>query len=73
MRIHLKAGETKRVAFKLDAQAMSTVATDGSRSVQPGPVKLWIGGGQPLARAGLAKPAGVEARFEVSGSKGLAN
>jgi beta-glucosidase len=73
MRIHLKAGETKRVAFKLDAQAMSTVATDGSRSVQPGPVKLWIGGGQPLARTGLAKPAGVEARFEVSGSKGLAN
>jgi beta-glucosidase len=73
MRVHLKAGETKRVAFKLDDQAMSTVAIDGSRSVQPGPVKLWIGGGQPVARPGLAKAAGVEAAFEVEGTKGLVN
>jgi len=72
-RVRLKAGETRRVSFQLDGGAMSVVAADGSRSIAAGPVKLWIGGGQPVARAGLAKPAGVEARFEVSGSKGLAN
>jgi beta-glucosidase len=73
MRVHLKAGETKSVAFKLDAQAMSTVAADGSRSVQPGPVKLWIGGGQPVARPGLAKAPGVDATFTVEGTTALAN
>jgi beta-glucosidase len=73
MRVHLKAGETKSVAFKLDAQAMSTVAADGSRSVQPGRVKLWIGGGQPVARPGLAKAPGVDATFMVEGTTALAN
>jgi beta-glucosidase len=72
-RVHLKAGETRRVSFPLDGVAMSVVAADGSRSIAAGPVKLWIGGGQPVARAGLAKPAGVEARFEVSGSKAIGN
>jgi beta-glucosidase len=73
MRVHLKAGETRRVAFKLDGAALSTVAADGARSIAPGPVKLWIGGGQPVSRPGLAKPAGVEAGFTVEGTKGLAN
>jgi beta-glucosidase len=72
-RVHLKAGETRRVSFPVDGVAMSVVAADGSRSIAAGPVKLWIGGGQPVARAGLAKPAGVEARFEVSGSKAIGN
>ena len=71
-RVRLKAGETRRVEFKLDGGAMSVVAADGSRSIAAGPVKLWIGGGQPVSRTGLAKPAGVEARFAVSGSKKLA-
>jgi beta-glucosidase len=73
MRVHLKAGETRRVAFKLDGAALSTVAADGARSIAPGPVKLWIGGGQPVSRPGLVKPAGVEAGFTVEGTKGLAN
>jgi beta-glucosidase len=70
-RVHLKAGETRRVRFALDGAAMSVVAADGSRSIAAGSVKLWIGGGQPVSRPGLAKPAGVEARFVVEGSKAV--
>jgi beta-glucosidase len=36
-------------------------------------VRLWIGGGQPLARPGLAAPAGVEARFVVEGGRTAAD
>jgi len=73
MRVHLKAGETKHLAFRLDALAMSTVAADGSRSVQPGPVKLWIGGGQPATRPGIERAPGADATFTVEGTKALAN
>ncbi|MDR7117655.1 glycoside hydrolase family 3 C-terminal domain-containing protein [Caulobacter sp. BE254] len=67
-RVHLKVGETRRVRFALDGAAMSVVAADGSRSIAPGSVTLWIGGGQPVSRLGLATAAGVEARFVVEGS-----
>jgi beta-glucosidase len=72
-RVRLKAGETRRVRFALDGAAMSVVGPDGARSIAAGPVKLWIGGGQPVARPGLEKAAGVEARFVVDGSKAVGN
>ena len=72
-RIRLKAGETRRVRFSLDGAAMSVVGPDGARSIAAGPVRLWIGGGQPVARPGLAKAAGVEARFVVEGGRRLAD
>jgi beta-glucosidase len=72
-RISLKAGETRRVRFEIDGLAMSVVGADGARAVTPGPVTLWIGGGQPVARAGLAQPPGVAARFTVSGRQALEN
>jgi beta-glucosidase len=68
-RVSLKAGETRKVAFDLDAKAMSVVDAAGVRSVEAGPVDLWIGGGQPVSRPGLAKPAGASARFAVTGKK----
>lgn len=70
-RIHLKAGQTQQVTFTLDARQLSTVDDSGERSVAPGPVDLWIGGGQPAARPGLAPVAGVAARFAIRGSKPL--
>ncbi|KRA64390.1 glucan 1,4-alpha-glucosidase [Caulobacter sp. Root656] len=72
-RIHLKAGETRRVRFVLDGAAMSVVGSDGTRAIAAGPVRLWIGGGQPVARPGLAKAAGVEARFVVEGGRAAAD
>jgi len=63
-RIHLKAGETRKVSFKLSAQDMSVVDAKGVRVVAPGPVEVWIGGGQP----GGPKPAaGGAAQLTVSG------
>jgi beta-glucosidase len=65
-RIHLKAGETKTVTFVLDSRALSTVDADGSRSVKPGKVDLWLGGGQPSARKGLTPAAGVRTSLTVT-------
>jgi beta-glucosidase len=67
-RVHLKRGETRRVTFTLDARALSVVGEDGVRRVTPGPVSLWIGGGQPGSRPGLAAAPGVAAQLTVSGS-----
>lgn len=64
-RIHLKAGETKTVTFTLDSRALSTVNADGSRSVKAGKVELWLGGGQPSTRKGLAPAAGSRALLTV--------
>ena len=72
-RVHLKRGEKRTVKFVLNDRAMSVVDEAGRRKLEPGRVELWIGGGQPVARAGLAKPAGVQARFDVSGGKTLPN
>jgi beta-glucosidase len=67
-RIRLKAGETRKVTFKVDPQDMSIVDARGVRLVPPGVVDLWIGGGQP----GGAKPAaGAAARIVVSGREVL--
>jgi beta-glucosidase len=67
-RILLKAGETRKVNFKVDAQALSVVDANGSRVVPAGIADLWIGGGQP----GGAKPAaGAAARISVSGRQVL--
>ena len=70
-RIPLKAGETRQVRFVLDARALSVVDAAGMRSVEPGRVDLWIGGGQPDERPGLVKAAGVSTSLDVSGRKPL--
>jgi beta-glucosidase len=71
--VSLKTGETRTVAFDLDADAFATVDAAGVRSVEPGAAKLWIGGGQPVARPGLTQPPGVAAQLQITGRKGLAN
>jgi beta-glucosidase len=67
-RIHLKAGETRNVTFRVDARDMSIVDAAGRRVVPPGAVDLWIGGGQP----GGARPAaGAGVRVVVSGQQAV--
>ncbi|ESQ78979.1 glycoside hydrolase family 3 C-terminal domain-containing protein [Asticcacaulis sp. YBE204] len=68
-RISLKAGETKKVTFTVDAKAMSVVDANGQRQVEAGPVELWIGGGQPDARKDLKPAAGTAATVTVTGRK----
>jgi beta-glucosidase len=70
-RITLKPGESRSVHFTLDAKAMSVVTSDGKRVVETGPVNIWIGGGQPVARAGMPSAAGAKASVKVEGRKDL--
>jgi beta-glucosidase len=63
-RIHLLAGQSQAVSFRIDPRQLSEVDARGRRSVLPGRYKLYIGGGQPADDApGLA--------FEIAGTKPL--
>ncbi len=66
-RIHLARGEKKTVSFTLKDRALSVVDEAGKRRIVPGDVNVWIGGGQPVARTGLPKPAGAETKFTITG------
>lgn len=68
-RVALKHDETRTVRFDLGARALSTVNAAGERAVVPGKVDAWIGGGQPVSRAGLAQPAGVATSFTLEGER----
>lgn len=68
-RVSLNPGEARTLSFTVDAKAMSVVDKDGNRSVEPGEVELWVGGGQPVARPGLAEASGAAARLTVTGRK----
>ena len=46
-RVHLGAGESKKVHFELSARDLSAVDADGKRSVQAGEYSLYVGGAQP--------------------------
>jgi beta-glucosidase len=67
-RIHLAKGEQQRVEFSLSGRRLSVVDSGGVRRIDPGSIDVWIGGGQPVSREGLARPAGVATHFEVTGS-----
>jgi beta-glucosidase len=66
-RLHLAKGATRTVSFRLDDRALSTVDLTGTRTVQPGTAQVWLGGGQPGARAGLTQPPGVATSFKIEG------
>jgi beta-glucosidase len=66
-RIHLAAGETRRVAFTLEGRLLSIVDNAGVRRIVPGRVALWVGGGQPGARAGREATPGAALSFEIRG------
>jgi beta-glucosidase len=61
----LAKGEEKPVRFRLSARDVSTVDTQGRRSVQPGSYTLSVGGGQPTAAAH------VSGQFSITGSSPL--
>ena len=70
-RIHIRKGASQQVSFALDAQHLSSVDDAGKRALVAGNVALWVGGGQPGQRAGLAPAAGNEANFSIKKSKVL--
>jgi beta-glucosidase len=70
-RIHLRKGEKKTVEFTLRDRALSIVDAEGKRRIVPGDVDVWVGGGQPVRRAGLATPAGLQTHFALTGAMTL--
>jgi beta-glucosidase len=66
-RIHLARGETRTVSFTLDDRALSTVDDQGVRAVRPGKLEMWVGGGQPVSRPGLAAAPGASASVTLAG------
>ncbi len=67
-RIALAAGERQTVSFSVTARALSFVAADGRRLVEPGWFTIAVGGGQPGPGGVYATQAdGVTGRLEVTG------
>lgn len=64
-RIALQPGETKSVSISIANRALSLVTPEGTRRIIPGPVQVWVGDGQPLARPGLKPSAGVNGTFTL--------
>ena len=71
-KIFLKAGETRRLTFDLDARALSSVDENGNRIVTPGAADIWIGGGQPTEGEGVPEAPGAALQIEITGSKTIA-
>jgi len=66
-RVMLRAGETRRLAFQVDARAMSVVQADGRRVVDAGPVWLWVGAGQPVKAVTGVRARGRMLKMQVTG------
>ncbi|HMK31176.1 MAG TPA: glycoside hydrolase family 3 C-terminal domain-containing protein [Terriglobales bacterium] len=70
-RVHLAAGKKTKVTFALDNRLLSIVDEAGKRRIVPGEVQVWMGGGQPLVRAGLPRPSGAKTKFTIVGEAAL--
>src|SRR5579864_1661174 len=51
-RIHVAASASQVVTFTLHDRELSLVDENGVRRVVPGPVEVWLGGGQPVSGPG---------------------
>jgi len=67
-RLSLTPGEDKSASIQVPNRNLSMVTSDGTRKIVPGDLQIWVGDGQPVARAGLAKAAGVAGAVAIQGS-----
>jgi len=65
-RVHLAASGSQTVTFTLHDRELSTVDDKGVRSVVPGTVEVWIGGGQPISGPSQPATKGVSAKFTIT-------
>ena len=70
-RIHLAASASQTVTFTLHDRDLSLVDDHGARRIVPGPVEVWIGGGQPISGPGQPPPPGVSAKFTIASAATL--
>lgn len=64
-RLHIPKGEQRQVMFTLHKRHLSTVDLNGQRSVVPGTIDFWVGGGQPEQGADLVPLPGIKAQIEI--------
>ncbi len=67
-RLSLNSGETRSVSIQVPNRNLSVVTSDGTRKIVPGELRIWVGDGQPVVPAGLAKPAGIYGAVTMAGS-----
>ncbi|MGC1548407.1 MAG: glycoside hydrolase family 3 C-terminal domain-containing protein [Rhodanobacter sp.] len=60
-RVHLDAGESRKVSFELSPRQLGTVDADGHRAVEAGYYRGFVGGGQP------GEANGVATEFTITG------
>jgi beta-glucosidase len=63
-RIHLKAGESKIVEFKLRARQFSIIGENNKRVIEPGWFTISVGGGQPGEKAAKT----ISGRIKLKGN-----
>ncbi|WP_140724131.1 glycoside hydrolase family 3 C-terminal domain-containing protein [Pseudomonas sp. Hp2] len=61
-RVTLQPGESRELTFALDPRRLSDVDRAGTRAVEPGDYRVFVGGGQPGTGA-----AGAAATFSIEG------
>jgi beta-glucosidase len=66
-RVHLEKGEKKTVTFTVSNRDLSIVDPDGKRRVVAGTVEAWLGGGQPVKRAGGSETPGTKTQIAITG------
>jgi len=66
-RVHLEPGETQKVEVAIPNRNLSFVDEKGARRITAGTVQVWVGGGQPVSREGLAKTAGLSGSVKITG------
>jgi len=70
-RIHLAASASQTVSFTLHDRDLSLVDEGGVRRIVPGPVEVWIGGGQPVTGPGQPPTQGVVTKFTIASAATL--
>ncbi len=65
-RVHLDRGQKKTVTFTLRDRELSIVDEAGKHRIVPGPVDVWLGGGQPVTRPGLSRSSGAQTQFTIT-------
>lgn len=65
-RVHLAPGESRRVHFTLSSRQLSSVDVAGTRAVEPGSYRVFVGGAQP------GDAEGVASTFTINGREVLA-
>ena len=70
-RLRLEPGARTTATLHIANRDLSVVGPDGLRRIVPGEIKVWVGDGQPIARPGLARPAGVAGSVMIRGEATL--